>query len=469
MSEMERAKEEEERNEVELEPKFSSLRPGRGFRPSTKREQIRMKLHQSKKKVDSFWKLCDKNTFSFQKTAGKPTRKLRLRPRFRPSNPPVDPVPVEVEDIVQQKEEELEEGDRLLQGKLEELAVLEQQLEELEEVMRQPKQIKDDDEVVPAKKIRKRVKKRRRKPVKVEEVNGLGREVVKKIRKKEKEQLEDNLIGSRLPSVFLEPLEATRSAQSPARLAPSPSPQLNPSPTPRFSPAAPTQPPQPPSRPTPSFSPETSLPAQLRFTPTPRFALEARRIEPKVPTSPALPPPIPKEAIPTSIPILRSPIQFAAPSSSLPTIPSTRAPTRFSPSLNQISQVPPPFPIRSPIRPPSSPSFPRFPLPDFFSLPFPEMRQGRSSPPGGGGGLFNAIGVPQVSFINLIKSRRLTANAPGFPGERVQYRNGGVHSLNTSLVSPSVQRGLSLSDMTLCLVMGLIMLYILSLSKILWH
>merc|ERR1711936_608797 len=158
---MERAKE-EERNEVELEPKFSSLRPGRGFRPSTKREQIRMKLHQSKKK----------------KTAGKPTRKLRLRPRFRPSNPPVDPVPVEVEDIVQQKEEELEEGDRLLQGKLEELAVLEQQLEELEEVMRQPKQIKDDDEVVPA----------------------------KKIWKKEKEQLEVNLIGSRLPSVFLEPL-----------------------------------------------------------------------------------------------------------------------------------------------------------------------------------------------------------------------------------------------------------------------
>merc|ERR1711936_817241 len=376
---MERAKE-EERNEVELEPKFSSLRPGRGFRPSTKREQIRMKLHQSKKK----------------KTAGKPTRKLRLRPRFRPSNPPVDPVPVEVEDIVQ----ELEEGDRLLQGKLEELAVLEQQLEELEEMMRQPKQIKDDDEVVPAKKIRKRVKKRRRKPVKVEEVNGFGREVVKKIRKKEKEQLEDNLIGSRLPSVFLEPLEATRSAQSPARLVPSPSPQLNPSPTPPFSPAAPTQPPQPPSRPTPSFSPETSLPAQLRFTPTPRFALEARRIEPKVPTSPALPPPIPKEAIPTSIPILRTPIQFAAPSSSLPTIPSTRAPTRFSPSLNQISQVPPPFPIRSPIRPPSSPSFPRFPLPDFFSLPFPEMRQGRSSPPGGGGGLFNAIGVPQVSRAN---------------------------------------------------------------------
>merc|ERR1711936_1323938 len=373
MSEMERAKE-EERNEVELEPKFSSLRPGRGFRPSTKREQIRMKLHQSKKK----------------KTAGKPTRKLRLRPRFRPSNPPVDPVPVEVEDIVQQKEEELEEGDRLLQGKPEELA----------EVMRQPKQIKDDDEVVPAKKIRKRVKKRRRKPMKVEEVNGLGREVVKKIRKKEKEQLEDNLIGSRLPSVFLEPLEATRSAQSPARLVPSPSPQLNPSPTPRFSPAAPTQPSQPTSRPTPSFSPETSLPAQLRFTPTPRFALEARRIEPKVPTSPALPPPIPKEAIPTSIPILRSPIQFAAPSSSLPTIPSTRAPTRFSPSLNQISQVPPPFPIRSPIRPPSSPSFPRFPLPDFFSLPFPEMRQGRSSPPGGGGGLFNAIGVPQVSRAN---------------------------------------------------------------------
>ena len=42
--------EEEEENEIELEPP-SSLRPGRGFRPSTKREQIRMKLHQSKKKV----------------------------------------------------------------------------------------------------------------------------------------------------------------------------------------------------------------------------------------------------------------------------------------------------------------------------------------------------------------------------------------------------------------------------------
>merc|ERR1711936_176005 len=91
MSEMERAKEEEERNEVELEPKFSSLRPGRGFRPSTKREQIRMKLHQSKKK----------------KATGKPTRKLRLRPRFRPSISPVEDQP---EKLVQEKEEELEEG-----------------------------------------------------------------------------------------------------------------------------------------------------------------------------------------------------------------------------------------------------------------------------------------------------------------------------------------------------------------------
>ena len=42
-------KEEEEMNEVDS-PQFS-LRPGRGFRPSTKREQIRMKLQQSKKKV----------------------------------------------------------------------------------------------------------------------------------------------------------------------------------------------------------------------------------------------------------------------------------------------------------------------------------------------------------------------------------------------------------------------------------
>ena len=47
-------KEEEEENEIELEP-LSSLRPGRGFRPSTKREQIRMKLHQSKKKVWTFF------------------------------------------------------------------------------------------------------------------------------------------------------------------------------------------------------------------------------------------------------------------------------------------------------------------------------------------------------------------------------------------------------------------------------
>ena len=46
--------EEEEENEIELEPP-SSLRPGRGFRPSTKREQIRMKLHQSKKKVWTFF------------------------------------------------------------------------------------------------------------------------------------------------------------------------------------------------------------------------------------------------------------------------------------------------------------------------------------------------------------------------------------------------------------------------------
>merc|ERR1719507_819308 len=150
-------KEEEEMNEVDS-PQLS-LRPGRGFRPSTKREQIRMKLQQSKKK----------------KTAGKPTRKLRLRPRFRPSNPPVEE---EISEAVKEKEEELEEGDRLLQGKLEELAVLEQQLEKLEEVMRQPKQIKEeDDEVLPAKKIRKRVKKRRRKPAvregdKVEDVRG---------------------------------------------------------------------------------------------------------------------------------------------------------------------------------------------------------------------------------------------------------------------------------------------------------
>ena len=44
-------KEEEEMNEVDS-PQLS-LRPGRGFRPSTKREQIRMKLQQSKKKVGS--------------------------------------------------------------------------------------------------------------------------------------------------------------------------------------------------------------------------------------------------------------------------------------------------------------------------------------------------------------------------------------------------------------------------------
>ena len=48
--------EEEEKNEIELEPP-SSLRPGRGFRPSTKREQIRMKLHQSKKKVWAFFNI----------------------------------------------------------------------------------------------------------------------------------------------------------------------------------------------------------------------------------------------------------------------------------------------------------------------------------------------------------------------------------------------------------------------------
>ena len=48
------SKTKEEENEIELEPP-SSLRPGRGFRPSTKREQIRMKLHQSKKKVWTFF------------------------------------------------------------------------------------------------------------------------------------------------------------------------------------------------------------------------------------------------------------------------------------------------------------------------------------------------------------------------------------------------------------------------------
>ena len=53
-----KVEEEEEKNEIELEPP-SSLRPGRGFRPSTKREQIRMKLHQSKKKVWTFSIVCN--------------------------------------------------------------------------------------------------------------------------------------------------------------------------------------------------------------------------------------------------------------------------------------------------------------------------------------------------------------------------------------------------------------------------
>ena len=145
-----------------------------------------------------------KACFLFQKATGKPTRKLRLRPRFRPS---ISPAEDEPEKLVQEKEEELEEGDKLLQSKLEELAVLEQQLEELEEVMRQPKQVKEDDQVVPAaKKIRKRVKKRRRKPVKGDKVeivmkgNFLGGEVekkVRKIKKKEPTVVEDTLIGSR--------------------------------------------------------------------------------------------------------------------------------------------------------------------------------------------------------------------------------------------------------------------------------
>ena len=66
MKEMERVnKEEEEMNEVDS-PQFS-LRPGRGFRPSTKREQIRMKLQQSKKKVCSCSKLFDENTFPFRR------------------------------------------------------------------------------------------------------------------------------------------------------------------------------------------------------------------------------------------------------------------------------------------------------------------------------------------------------------------------------------------------------------------
>ena len=64
--EVERVKEEEETNEVEP-PQFS-IRSGRGFRPSTKREQIRMKLQQSKKKVFLFFKrLVDNNTFDFRR------------------------------------------------------------------------------------------------------------------------------------------------------------------------------------------------------------------------------------------------------------------------------------------------------------------------------------------------------------------------------------------------------------------
>ena len=84
---------------------------------------------------------------------------------------------------------------------------------------------------------------------KVEEVrgNGLGREVEKKVRKKKKEQLEDNLVGSQLPSVFFQPLEETRSPQPPPRLAPSPLPRLSPSPPLRLNPESrqsPTTPPQ---------------------------------------------------------------------------------------------------------------------------------------------------------------------------------------------------------------------------------
>ena len=58
-------KEEEEMNEVEP-PQFS-IRSGRGFRPSTKREQIRMKLQQSKKKVCPHSGLVDKDTFHFRR------------------------------------------------------------------------------------------------------------------------------------------------------------------------------------------------------------------------------------------------------------------------------------------------------------------------------------------------------------------------------------------------------------------
>ena len=58
-------KKEEEMNEVEP-PQFS-IRSGRGFRPSTKREQIRMKLQQSKKKVCSHSRLNYKDTFHFRR------------------------------------------------------------------------------------------------------------------------------------------------------------------------------------------------------------------------------------------------------------------------------------------------------------------------------------------------------------------------------------------------------------------
>ena len=61
--EVERVKKKEEEEEMnEVEPPQFSIRSGRGFRPSTKREQIRMKLQQSKKKVCPLSRLVDKKS-----------------------------------------------------------------------------------------------------------------------------------------------------------------------------------------------------------------------------------------------------------------------------------------------------------------------------------------------------------------------------------------------------------------------
>ena len=308
-----------------------------------------------------------------------PVKPVRKRAQFRPTSLPASTTtPVSLLELEDSSGAALQEEERRLEEKLVKLAILEEELEHLEQVNRLPKQIKEQDQKT--RKSRKRLKKRRRKPVDqglsalAPLSNGLGRSVEEKGRRGE--QGGQNLEGPGFSSVFIQPVATRTPLVLPTPLPPSPLP----------------------------------LPSQPIRIPSPR------RHSPSV-TSPLLPSSLP---LTTSIPIFRSPIQFAAPASSHPNLPVSRTPTASLPSLppqhishpfpaprlfaspsplNSLHPQPftPPFPAPRPF--PSTSSFPRFHLPQFFSIPFPEMRQGRSSPTEGG--LFNAIGLPRVGAFYI--------------------------------------------------------------------